>query len=82
MVDQNFGRQNDSMSRPPLESTPIGTSTAKGTTLPSDLITVGTKSPEPTPLTLTTDSETLPTAFSNQNVKSHLPVDPDPDPEL
>ena len=66
MVDQDFGRQNDPMSRPTLDSTPLGSNTTNGTTLSSDLIPVGTKSPKPTPLTLTTDS----------------PGYPDPDPLL
>ena len=32
--NQDFGRQNISMNRPPLESTPIGTNTTNGTTSP------------------------------------------------
>ena len=82
MVDQDFGRQNDSMNRPPLDSNPLGTNTTNGTTSPRDSIPVGAKSPEPTPLTLTMDSPTLPTDFPDQNGKVHVPGDPDPDPSL
>ena len=64
LVDQFFWRQNDPMSRPPLDSTPLGTNTTNGTTSPSDSIPVGTKCPKPT-------SPALPT---------YLPWDPDPDP--
>ena len=49
--NQYFGRQNDSMSQPPLESTPLGTNTTNGTTSHIDLIPVGGETPEPTPLT-------------------------------
>ena len=44
MVDQYFGRQNDSMSRPHLESTPLGPNTNNRTTSPIDLIPVGKNS--------------------------------------
>ena len=73
LVDQDFGRQNDPMSQPPLESTPLGTNTTHRTTSPSDLIPVGTKPPKLTPLTLPTDQLALPTDIS---------VEPDPDPSL
>ena len=55
MVDQYFGHQNDPKSRPNLDSTHIGTNTTNGTTLPSDSIPVGTKSPKPTSSALPTD---------------------------
>ena len=71
MLDQDFGRKNDPMSQPPLDSTPLGRNTTNGTTSPSDSIPVETKLPKPTPLTLTTDSPALPT---------DLPVDRYPDP--
>ena len=61
VADQDFGRQNDSMSRPPLKLTPLGTDITNGTTSPSDLIQVRTKLPELTPLTLPTDAPPLPT---------------------
>ena len=54
------------MSRPHLDSTPLGTNTTSGTTSPSDFIPVGTKSPNPTSPALPID----------------LPGDPDPDPAL
>ena len=82
MVDQYFGRQNDSMSRPPLDPTPLDMKNTNGTTSPSDLIPVGTKFPEPTVLTLPTDSPTLPTGFPEQNGKAHVLGDPDPYPSL
>ena len=46
--NQDLGRQNNSMSRPPLESTPIGTNTTNSKTSPIDLIPVRTKTPNPT----------------------------------
>ena len=66
VVDQFFGSQNDPMSRPPLDSTPLGTNMTNGTTSPSDLIPVRTKSPKPMPLTLLT----------------YLPGEPDLDPSF
>ena len=51
MVDQYFGRKNDPMSRPTLDSTPLGTNTTNGTTSPIGSILVKKKTPEPTPLT-------------------------------
>ena len=54
------------MSRTPLYSTPLGTNTTNRTTSPSDLIPVGTKSPDPTSPALPTD----------------LPREPEPDPSL
>ena len=80
MVDQDLGRKNDSMSRPSLDLTPLGTNTTNEKTSPSDLIPVNTKLPEPMPLTLPTDSPTLPTDFPEQNGRAHIPGDPDPDP--
>ena len=75
VVNQDFGRQNNSMSRPTLDSTPLGTNTNNGTTTPIDLIPVETKSPYPMPLILTT-------YFPEQNGKLHVPGDPDPDASL
>ena len=72
MVDQDFWRQNDPMSRPTLDLTPLGTNMTNGTTPQIDSITVGTKTPEPTAMT-------QPTEFPEQNVKAHVPGDPDPD---
>ena len=77
---QDFGRQNNSMSRPPVYSTSIGTNTTNITTSPIDLIPVRTKMPEPTPQTLPADYLTLPTDLPEQNGKSHIPGDPDPYP--
>ena len=71
--NQDFGHQNSSMSRPPLDSTPLGTNTTNRTIPPIESFPVGTKLPEPTPLT-------PPTEFSEQNGKGHVPGDPDPDP--
>ena len=44
------------MSRPPLESTPIGTNTPNARISDLDLTPVGTKTPYPKPLTLPTES--------------------------
>ena len=66
VVDQYFGRKHNSTSRPPLDSTPIGTNTTNRTTLPSDSIQFGTKFPKPTSPALPKD----------------LPKEPDPDPSL
>ena len=40
MVDQNFGRLNDPMSQPTLDSTPLGINMTNGTTSPIDSISV------------------------------------------
>ena len=45
VVNQDFGRQNNYMSQPPLESTPLCTNTKNGTTSPIESIPVGTKLP-------------------------------------
>ena len=92
MVEQDFGRQNDSMSRPtvdsthmsrpPLNSNPPGTNMTDRTTTQSDLVPVGTKSPKHTPLTLTMDSPTIPTNLPEENVKSNVLGDPYPDPSF
>ena len=66
MVDQNFGRLNDPMSQPTVDSTHLGTNTTDRTMLPIDSIPVGTKMTEPNPLELPT----------------YLPGDPDLDPSL
>ena len=71
--NQDFGHQNNSMSRPPLDLTPLGTNTTNRTTSPIELIPVGTKLPEPTSLT-------PPTEFSEQIGKGHVPGDPYQDP--
>ena len=73
MADQDFWRQNDPMSQPPLDLTPLSTNTTNRTTSPCDSIPPRTKPPKPTPLTLPMDSPALPT---------DLPGDPDPDPSL
>ena len=52
--NQDFGRQNNSMSRPHLDLTPLGTNSTNETTSPIDSIPVGAKTPEPAPLTLPT----------------------------
>ena len=49
--NQEFGRQNNSMSRPTLYSNPIGTDKTNITTSPIDSIPVSTKIPDPTPRT-------------------------------
>ena len=51
MVYQYFVCQNNSMSHPHLDSTPLGTNTANVTTSPIDSIPVGTKMLDPKPLT-------------------------------
>ena len=71
--NQNFGRQNNSMNWPHLDSTPLDTNTANRTISTIDSIPVRTKTPEPMSLT-------QPMEFSEQNIKAHVPGDPDPDP--
>ena len=61
------------MSQPHLNLTPLGTNTTNGKTSPIHLIPVGTKTPEPMPLT-------RPTELPEQNGKAHVPGEPDPDP--
>ena len=56
--NQDFGRQNNSMSRPPLDSTHIRTNTTSVKMPQLDLIPIGTKNPEPTPQTQPTESST------------------------
>ena len=68
------------MSQPTLDSTPIGKNTTNGTTSQIDLILIIIKLPDPTPLTLSMDSPELPTNFTEENGKAHLPGDQDPDP--
>ena len=75
MVNQYFGRQNDPVIRPPLDTIPIGTDMNNRTTSPIESIPVRTKLPEPTPLTLPTD-------FPEQNGKLYVPGYPDLDPSL
>ena len=68
-----FGRQNDPMSRPTLDSTSLVTNTTNRKTSPINSIPVGTKTPEHTPLTRLTE-------FPDQNKKAHIPGDLDTDP--
>ena len=63
------------MSRPLLDSIPLGTNMTNKETSPIDSITVETKTSEPTQLTQTKD-------FPEQNGKEHVLGDPDPDPSL
>ena len=70
--NQDFGRQNNSMSQPPLKSTPIGTNTTNRKTSPIDSIPVRPQRLEPATLTLPTD-------LPEQNGKLHVPGDPDTD---
>ena len=49
--NHDLERQNISMSRPPLDSTPIGTNTTNGKTSQLDSIPIGTKTPEYMPQT-------------------------------
>ena len=70
------------MSRPPLDSTPLGTSMTNGTTTPSDLIPVRTKFPKHKPLALQTNSPALPTDFTEEISKLNVTGDPDPDSSL
>ena len=60
------------MSRPTLDSNPLGTNTINRKTSPIDLIPVVTKTPETTPLTRPTESP-------DQNGKAYVPGEPDPD---
>ena len=59
---QYFERENISMSRPTLDSTPISTNITNGTTSPIDSIPVGAKTPDSMPLT-------QPTEFKEKNGK-------------
>ena len=61
------------MSRPNFDLTPLGKKTNNGKTSPIDSIPVGTKMPEPTPMT-------RPTELPERNGKTHVPGDPYPDP--
>ena len=80
LVDQDFECKKDSMSQPPLESTPIGTNTTNGKTSPSDSIPVRKKSPKPMLLTLPMNSPALPMHLEEKNRKGNIPGDLDPDP--
>ena len=75
--NQYLGRQNISMSRPPLDSIYFGTNTTNGIMSPIGSIPVGTKTPENIPQTLSTYLSTLPTDLPEQNGKVHVPGDPD-----
>ena len=70
------------MSRLPLDLTPIATNTTNPKTSPIDLITIGTKTPEPTPRTLPTEKSTRPMESSKQNGKVHVPEDTELDPSF
>ena len=61
------------MSQPPLDSTPIGANTTNVTTSQLELTPIGTKTPEPAPLTQPMES-------SKRKVKAHVPEDPESDP--
>ena len=78
--NQCFGRQNSSMSRPPLDSTTLGTNTNNVTTSPIESIPVGTKTTEPMQLKPPTYFPTLPKDLSEKNGKAHVPGDLYPDP--
>ena len=58
--NQDFERQENSTSRPPLDSTPFGNKVTNIPTSPINSIIVGTKTPEPMPQTQPKDSPTLP----------------------
>ena len=71
--DQNYNSKTDFETR--RENQDFGrqnNSMTSGTTSPIDLIPVGTKRPEPMTLTLPTD-------FTEQHGKTHIPGEPDPD---
>ena len=78
--NQDFGRQNILMSRPPLDSTPIVTNTINGKMSPIDSIPVRTKTPDPTPQTRPTESSSRLMYYSKIKGKAHVPVDPESDP--
>ena len=78
--NQDFGRQNNYMSRPPLDLTILGTNTTNGTMSPIYSIQSKTKMTEPTPRTPPTDYPTLPTDLPEQNGKAHVLGDLNPDP--
>ena len=73
--NQDFGRQSISMNQLPLDPNTIFTDTTNGTTLPIDLIPIGTKTPDPTPQTRPSDS-------SKRKGKVHVPENPEIDPSL
>ena len=73
--NQDFGRQNISTSRTPLDSTPIGTNTTNGTMSNLDSIPIGTKTPEPMPRTRLTE-------LSKRKGKEHVTAYLKPDPSL
>ena len=68
--NQDFGRQNISMSRPPLDSTYFGTNTTNRKTSPIESIPVGEKTPYPTPLTQQTEISTRPTESPKRSTDS------------
>ena len=70
------------MSQPPLDSTDFGKNTTNGKTSPIESIPVGTKIPDPMPLTRPTESPIQLTDSSKRKVKAHVPADPESDPSL
>ena len=80
--NQDFGYQNISMSRPPLESTPLGINTTNGTTTEIDSIPVENKTLDPAPQTVPTDLPTLPTDSQKGKETAHVPAEPKSDPSL
>ena len=80
--DQDFMRQNISMIRPSLDSTPFGMNRTNGTTSPIDSIPIGGGMTYPTPLTRPTYPPAQPTDSSKQEGKAHVPADLESDPSL
>ena len=66
------------MSRPPLYLTPIGTNTTNEKIPHFEWAPVGTKTPDPKPLTLPTES----TKLKGKLQREYLPEDPELDPSL
>ena len=82
MVDQYLRRQNYYIGQAPLESTPLGMNKNNGTTSPSYSIPIRKQLTKPTPLTIPTDSPSLPTDFPEQDEKTNIPGVTDPDSSL
>ena len=80
--NKDFGRQNISMSRSPLDTITFGTNTTIVTLSPNDSIPVRTKTPYLTTLTRPANYPTRPTDVSNRKGKEHVPADPESDPSL
>ena len=66
--NQEFERQNISMSQPPLDTTPIGTNTTNIIMSHLELTPIGTKMPDHKPLTRPID-------LSRRKGKTHVPED-------